>query len=136
MTSPARRPVSSLIPDIWEIFDASWPFGTRHPMHIEDYVEKNAYVVRAELPGLDPAKDISVSATDGTLTITAQREETKQEQQRSEFRYGSFSRTVSLPVGADTEKISAKYEKGILEVRVPLAAPPEERKIQIDVQPE
>nr|WP_232837267.1 Hsp20/alpha crystallin family protein [Lentzea terrae] len=41
-----------------------------------------------------------------------------------------------MPTGADAEKISAKYEKGILEVRIPLAAVPEERKIAIDVQPE
>jgi HSP20 family molecular chaperone IbpA len=134
MTSPARRQASSLLPDLWEMFDATWPFGSRHPMHIEDFVEEGAYVVRAELPGLDAAKDIDVSATEGTLTITAQREETKKEQHRSEFRYGSFSRSVSLPPGADTSKISAEYKKGILEVRVPVAAPPSERKIQIDVQ--
>jgi len=134
MTSPARRQASSLLPDLWEMFDATWPFGSRHPMHIEDFVEEGAYVVRAELPGLDAAKDIDVSATEGTLTITAQREETKKDQHRSEFRYGSFSRSVSLPPGADTSKISAEYKKGILEVRVPVAAPPSERKIQIDVQ--
>ncbi|MGW4210260.1 Hsp20/alpha crystallin family protein [Lentzea sp. NPDC004789] len=134
MTSPARRQASSLLPDLWEMFDATWPFGTRHPMHIEDFIEEGAYVVRAELPGLDAAKDIDVSATEGTLTITAQREETKKDQHRSEFRYGSFSRSVSLPPGADTSKISAEYRRGILEVRVPVAAPPSERKIQIDVQ--
>lgn len=134
MSSLVRRPGSTLLPDLWEMFDAGWPFGTRHPVHIEDFVEEGAYVVRAELPGLDAAKDIDVSATDGTLTITAQREETKKEQQRSEFRYGSFTRTVSLPSGADTSKISAEYKKGVLEVRVPIAAPPEEHKIQIDVQ--
>ena len=134
MSSLARRQSSSLLPDLWEMFDATWPFGTRHPMHIEDFVEEGAYVVRAELPGLDAAKDIDVSATDGILTITAQREETKKEQHRSEFRYGSFTRSVSLPQGADTSKISAKYEKGILEVRVPVTATPEEHKIQIDVQ--
>ncbi|USX54498.1 Hsp20/alpha crystallin family protein [Lentzea sp. HUAS12] len=134
MSTLARRPASSLLPDLWEVFDATWPFGTRHPMHIEDFVEEGAYVVRAELPGLDAAKDIDVSATGGMLTITAQREEARKEQHRSEFRYGSFTRTVSLPTGADTTKISAKYEKGILEVRVPVAVPPEERKIEIDVQ--
>ena len=133
MSTLARRQASSLLPDLWEMFDASWPFGARHPMHIEDFVEEGAYVLRAELPGLDATKDIDVSATDGTLTVTAQREETKKEQHRSEFRYGSFTRTVTLPAGADTSKISAEYKKGILEVRVPIATPPEERKIQIDV---
>ncbi|MFJ8962622.1 Hsp20/alpha crystallin family protein [Lentzea sp. NPDC102401] len=134
MSTLARRQASSLLPDLWDIFDASWPFGTRHPLHVEDFVEEGSYVLRAELPGLDAAKDIDVSASEGSLTITAQREETKKEQHRSEFRYGSFSRTVSLPSGADTSKISAEYKRGILEVRVPIAAPPEEHKVQIDVQ--
>ncbi|SFR02114.1 Molecular chaperone IbpA, HSP20 family [Lentzea waywayandensis] len=134
MSSLVRHPASSLLPDLWEMFDATWPFGTRHPLHIEDFVEEGTYVLRVELPGLDAAKDIDVSAADGSLTITAQREETKKEQHRSEFRYGSFSRTVSLPAGTDTSKISAEYKRGILEVRVPTAAPPEEHKVKIDVQ--
>lgn len=136
MTSLARRPVGALIPDLWDMFETSWPFSTRHPIHIEDFVEEGAYVVRAELPGLDATKDIDVSAANGVLTITAKREETTREQHRTEFHYGSFTRAVTLPTGADAEKISAKYEKGILEVRIPLAAAPEERKIAIDVQPE
>lgn len=136
MTSLARRPVGALIPDLWDMFETSWPFSTRHPIHIEDFVEEGAYVVRAELPGLDATKDIDVSAANGVLTITAKREETTKEQHRTEFHYGSFTRAVTLPTGADAEKISAKYEKGILEVRIPLAAVPEERKIAIDVQPE
>lgn len=136
MTSLARRPVGALIPDLWDMFETSWPFSTRHPIHIEDFVEEGAYVVRAELPGLDATKDIDVSAANGVLTITAKREETTKEQHRTEFHYGSFTRAVTLPTGVDAEKISAKYEKGILEVRIPLAAVPEERKIAIDVQPE
>ena len=136
MTSIARRPVGALLPDLWDMFETSWPFSTRHPIHIEDFVEEDAYVVRAELPGLDATKDIDVSAAGGVLTITAKREETTKEQHRTEFHYGSFTRAITLPTGADAEKIAAKYEKGILEVRVPLAATPEERKIAIDVQPE
>lgn len=136
MTSLARRPVGALIPDLWDMFETSWPFSTRHPIHIEDFVEEGTYVVRAELPGLDATKDIDVSAANGVLTITAKREETTKEQHRTEFHYGSFTRAVTLPTGADAEKISAKYEKGVLEVRIPLAAAPEERKIAIDVQPE
>lgn len=136
MTSPARRPAGALLPDLWDLFEASWPFSSRHPVHIEDFVEEGTYVVRAELPGLDATKDIDVSAANGVLTITAKREETTREQHRTEFHYGSFTRAVTLPTGADAEHISAKYEKGILEVRVPLAAAPEERKIAIDVQPE
>ena len=136
MTSVVRRPTGALFPEIWDLFEASWPFSTRHPIHIEDFVEEGAYVVRAELPGLDVAKDVDVSATNGVLTIKAKREETTRQQHRTEFHYGSFTRAVTLPAGADAEHISAKYEKGVLEVRVPRPAAPEEHKIEIDVQPE
>ncbi|MGW6442672.1 Hsp20/alpha crystallin family protein [Lentzea sp. NPDC055074] len=136
MTSVVRRPSGGLHPDLWDVFEASWPFSTRHPMHIEDFVEDGAYVVRAELPGLDVAKDVDVSAANGVLTIKAKREETTKQHQRTEFHYGSFTRAVTLPTGAEAENISAKYEKGILEVRVPLPAAPEERKIEIEVQPD
>ncbi|WP_456298526.1 Hsp20/alpha crystallin family protein [Lentzea terrae] len=86
MTSLARRPVGALIPDLWDMFETSWPFSSRHPMHIEDFVEEGAYVVRAELPGLDATKDIDVSAANGVLTITAKREETTKEQHRVPLR--------------------------------------------------
>ncbi|GLY49842.1 Hsp20/alpha crystallin family protein [Lentzea sp. NBRC 102530] len=134
MSTLVRHPAGGLLPDIWGLFDATWPFGTRHPMTIEDFVEEDTYVLRAQLPGLYAAKDIDVSATDGALTITAKREETKKDHQRSEFHYGSFSRTVSLPTGADTTKIAAEYRRGVLEVRVPIAAPPEARRGEIEVQ--
>ena len=137
MTAIIRRPSSTLIPDVMELFDAAWPFTTnRHPVHVEDFVDEGAYVVRAELPGLDADKDIEVSASDNTLTISAKREEHKHDQHHSEFRYGSFSRAIRLPAGADAEAISAKYDRGILEIRVPVSEPAQDRKIRVDVPAE
>ena len=54
------------------------------------------------------------------LTIHAERREEHKEPRRSEFRYGSLTRSVTLPERADTEHITARYDKGILQVTVPV----------------
>ena len=76
------------------------------------------YVLRAELPGLDPAKDVDITVRDGRLTIKAERSEKKETKGRSEFSYGSFVRSITLPTGANEEDIKATYDKGILTVSV------------------
>lgn len=83
-------------------------------------------VVRAELPGVDSESDLDVTVEDGRLTVSGSREEREEHKDkglyRSEFRYGSFARTVQLPAGAKTDDIEASYDDGILEVRVPVDA--------------
>jgi HSP20 family molecular chaperone IbpA len=133
---PARRQASHLLPDLRDWLDAPWapllPFGPASMFRVEDYVKDNNYVVRAELPGMDPDKDIEITVEGGTLMIRAERREEQQEAHRSEFRYGSFSRSVALPDRADTEHISATYDKGILEVSVPVPeAKAEGRRIAV-----
>lgn len=98
-------------------------------MRMEDFVHDGHYVVRAELPGVDPEKEVEVSVDKGILTIRAERKE-EVDKTHSEFRYGIFSRTVVLPAGADEEHIAATYDKGILEVVIDLKekeAKPEKR---------
>ncbi|RVW04364.1 Hsp20/alpha crystallin family protein [Rhodococcus xishaensis] len=121
---PARR--RSVLPDLTELFDAFPVTGFRPPfggnlIRVEDRVESDKYTLRAELPGLDP-EDINVSIEDGRLTIEAERTEEKSEGGRSEFTYGSFSRAVTLPAGADEDAVDANYSKGILEVTVGMSA--------------
>jgi len=89
-------------------------------MRMEDFVKDGHYVVRAELPGVDPEHEVDVSVIDGILSIKAERREEEVDKTHSEFRYGSFSRRVVLPPGADEEHIEATYDKGILEVVVDL----------------
>jgi HSP20 family protein len=74
-----------------------------------------------------------VTAQNGVLTISAEREETKTENNRREFYYGSFQRSVSLPAGADDSKISAKYVDGILEISMPHQEPPKDKQVKIQV---
>ena len=76
------------------------------------------YLLRAEVPGIDPAKDVDITVQNGQLTIKAERSEKKEAKGRSEFSYGSFVRTVTLPAGANEDDIKATYDKGILTVDV------------------
>lgn len=98
------------------------------PMRIEEYLDGDTGVIRAELPGLDPDSDVEITIADGLLHIRAERQERKREElpdgYRSEFRYGHFERSVRLPEGVTESDIKAKYADGILEVRVPKAAAP------------
>ena len=111
---------------------SGWP-GFGPPIRIEDFVAEGRYVVRAELPGIDPGKDAEVSVGDGSLTIKAERTEETKERHRSEFRYGSFERTVRLPRGANEDDVKASYKNGVLEVSVGLArARPAERRITVE----
>ena len=93
---------------------------------VEQFQEGNTLVVRAEVPGIDPEKDVDVSVSEGMLHIRAEREEKSEHKSkngyRSEFRYGSFLRSIALPAGAKEEDITASYKDGVLEVRAPAPA--------------
>ena len=77
-------------------------------------------VVRAELPGIDPEKDVKVSVEEGVLVVSGERksksEVKEQDYYRLESSYGSFQRRIPLPEGVDESKIKAEYKDGILEV--------------------
>jgi HSP20 family protein len=108
-----------------------WPELRRHRfleggelMRVEEFSEDDTLVVKAEMPGLDPDRDVTIEVTDHTLCVHAERrQESKVEDKggyRSEFSYGSFSRRVPLPVGASEGDVKATYKDGILEVRIPI----------------
>jgi HSP20 family molecular chaperone IbpA len=108
------------------------PFFDSHLVRLEDEMKEGVYEVRAELPGVDPVEDIEVTVRDGQLTIKAERTQTSESNGHSEFSYGSFSRTVSLPTGADEDEINATYDRGILTVTVPLSEDnPSEKRVEV-----
>jgi len=93
-------------------------------IRVEEMVDGNTLVVRAELPGIDPEQDVEVTVADGVLTIRGERQEKKEHKEkdsyRSEFRYGSFIRRLPLPGGVQQADVKASYKDGVLEVRAPL----------------
>jgi HSP20 family protein len=103
---------------------------------VEEFEDEGTRVIRAELPGIDPDKDVEITVEGEYLRIRAERrQETKAEEKgryRSEFRYGSFSRTLALPAGAVADDVKATYHDGVLEVRVPVSPEKAEaRKIPV-----
>lgn len=83
-------------------------------------------VIRAELAGVDPEKDIEITAEDGVLRIRGQRRYENRDEGANYFRmetsYGSFERSVPLPEGVNPDDIKAVHRNGVLEVVVPNAA--------------
>ena len=97
--------------------------------------EKECFTITADLPGISP-KDIEIHAENGMLTISGERESEKKEEKqgykRIERSYGNFFRRFTLPDTADTDKISAKGEHGVLVVTIPKRAEIQPRKINVD----
>jgi HSP20 family molecular chaperone IbpA len=126
MTKDVSR-VSSPFAEMLDWLDSGATFGLRSfgltpYVRVEDFVEGDTYVLRAEMPGIDPDKDVTVSVEDDTLTIRGERREEEKDKHHREFHYGSFTRSVTLPKGVKAEEITASYTDGVLEVRVPKAA--------------
>jgi HSP20 family protein len=102
-----------------------------------DIVDKEkAYEITAELPGMDES-NIDVKFSDGTLTITGEKKDEKEEKKKdyylSERRYGSFQRSFGVPDGVDADKIEATFKNGVLSVTLPKTAEAQksEKKIAI-----
>lgn len=138
------------------VFEPNWPLwanflGDRYPLswpeplveaigelaiRIEDREVDGAYVVRAELPGVDPDRDVEITLGNSELQLKVERRQEEHSSdahvRHSEFRYGSFTRVVRLPDSASEEGVTASYAAGILEIRVPLGnGKPASRRISI-----
>lgn len=94
----------------------------------------DALLVEASLPGVRP-EDVEITVENGTLTISGKSvEERKVEDANSivqEIRRGTFSRSVTLPTGLESDKASATFENGMLSLRIPKAEQVKPRQIKI-----
>jgi len=92
------------------------------------------FVLRADLPGLSE-EDVSIEVEDSTLTVSGERRFEQQVDEggfhRVERAYGTFSRSLTLPPGVDPEGVSAEFDRGVLEVRIPKPEDSRPRKITI-----
>src|SRR5881396_2067903 len=93
---------------------------------VDVFSREGNLVVRAEIPGVDPEKDVDIQVADGVLTIRGQRKAEHRDEGANYFRmetsYGAFERSIPLPEGVNPEDIKATHRQGILEVIVPGAA--------------
>jgi HSP20 family protein len=123
MSTLLHRDPKTIVPDLVDWFEE--PFLTlrpylAQPIRVEEYVEGDHCLIRAELAGFDLEKDVEVTVGSGYLTIHAERSDNIGGKRRSEFRYGSFSRTLPLSANADEDAVTASYRDGILTISVGL----------------
>ncbi len=128
-----RRPFSvfsSILPRIRTVEDVITPA-------VDIYEEGDDLVIKAELPGINK-QDIEVKLTEDHITISGEKKKEEKIEEKDYYRYersyGSFSRTFRLPVEVQTDKAKAKFENGVLEIRIPKSeeAKTKERKLQIE----
>jgi HSP20 family protein len=121
-----------------EAFSTGWTGQPRAWVPAVDLVEKkDAYVLYAELPGVDPSQ-VSVNFEQSLLTIRGAKQspigaagDGEQRIYAAERVTGTFERSVRLPQFVDAERISAEFTNGVLTVTVPKAAAAQPRKIEI-----
>jgi HSP20 family protein len=135
-----RTPASSPNLADW----AGSPLSTVHhltahaiPIRVEQYPDASGYVIRLEIPGVDPANDLTISVAAGTLNVSAERRDCTPAGAQSEFRYGTFARHVVLPPGSDPQDISASYHNGIVTVRIGIQTERQQapRRIAVAIEP-
>ena len=111
--------------------------GVRRWIPAMDLVEgEDHFVLRADLPGLGE-EDVKLEVEDRTLTVSGERKAEHTEKGEGFYRLerasGSFSRSLTLPEGVDADAISATFDKGVLEVRIPKPEQVKPKRVQIQV---
>jgi len=145
--SPVYNPVTnytSLREDLDRLFDAAFPSlqgngffdeGARQ-FPVDLYQERDAFIVRAELPGFRK-EDISLEVADGILTVTGhQKTETKSgtKEKDATVQEQRVSREISLPEHLKLDQITASYENGILTITLPKSEEVKPKQIAIEVK--
>ena len=103
---------------------------------VDIYEDEHAITLKVEVPGIEE-KDIDVLLENQTLTLRGERKFEKEEKEenfhRIERRYGSFTRSFTLPNTVDTANVKAEYANGVLSVRLPKRAEAKPRQIKVGV---
>jgi HSP20 family protein len=135
------RELSSLQNEMNRLFSAAFDApaggngGARRWTPAMDLVETDEhFVLRADLPGMSES-DVNIELEDNVLTVSGERKAEHEEKSEGFYRversFGSFARSLTLPKGVDPEAVTAAFEKGVLEVRVPKPERRKPRKIAI-----
>ncbi|MBB3043760.1 Hsp20/alpha crystallin family protein [Nocardioides soli] len=119
MSTTVERNGQSLVDEL-----RNWMGLVANPsIRIEEFVDGDRRVVRADIPGVDPTKDIELSVDGNVLRLRGERRAEEHDLHHTEIRYGSFERVVSMPPGTTAEDVAAEYVDGVLTVTMPMRAP-------------
>jgi len=114
-----------------------WASGNGHQLAVpvDLWETSDAYHLRADLPGLTP-EDIEINATADTFTLTGETKPTADVTSegwlRQERRFGKFTRSFTVPMQIDPNKVEAKFQNGVLELVLPKAENVKPRSIKIN----
>ena len=105
-----------------ELAELNWFPMAGPAIRMEEHHDADRYVVRAELPGIDPARDIDITIADGQLRLVVVRLPDVVRGAHTQFRYGTFQRLVKLPPETQ-QTYSVDYHGGILEIAMKVGEP-------------
>lgn len=134
---PVNRVFNSVFDDLLNQFPATWKDSSLHFPPVNIHETSDAYHVELSAPGLNK-EDFQVKVEDGLLTISyEQKEETKSEEYktvRREFSQRSFKRSFTVEDQVNVDNIEAKYEQGVLKLRLPKKEQAKPAVKQISIQ--
>ncbi len=129
-----RRTVDRLFDNVSP--DHEWSQPTMWGLAVDVVENKDDFIVKASVPGINP-DDLDVSYADDTLTIKGEIKSDNEDKENQfhlhERRYGSFSRSISLPTKIKGDAIKASYQNGVLSLRLPKAEQVKPKRIAIKV---
>ena len=139
--SPARE-LDTIQREMNRLFDASLPswqgrdgLGEFMPAAELDETE-DAYTLKLEVPGIS-AEDLDIQASAEHISISGERKSKSRTEEngvtRSEFRYGSFQRTIPLPGRINHQNVAADYKDGILHLTLPKAEDEKNKVVKVNV---
>ncbi len=143
------REMDTLHKEMDRLFEDFWKGSGSHtfmtsPLHrgeltprVDETEDEKAFHVKVELPGMDQ-EDVEVTLSGGVLTIRGEKKREEEEKgkdyYRSERTFGSFRRSLPIPVDVDDGKIEAKFEKGILYIELPKTEEAQEKVKHISIK--
>ncbi len=137
--STIRHEIDDLFNRFFELGGGWMPSLLREKVFpaLESFYKEGKFVVRAELPGIDP-KEVDISIVGNQLTIRGERKGVKDIKEEDyilmERAYGSFMRSITLPEGVDATKVHARYHEGILDLTMPCAEAIIPKKVTIEIE--
>lgn len=129
--------------DLQDEFNRAWPELGRFLGGDDSYAPSmdvretpDAFIVEADIPGMNK-EDVTIEVSDNVVTVKGERrsdrEEKKDNYHFTERRFGSFRRSVAIPGGFSNDKVSAKFENGVLTITLPKQEEKKPRKIDVRV---